>query len=233
MSSRRSFLSRVGAGVSAALAGSAVAASPAQHEHSDTALRLVRLEAEQALRKLHRQFEQALDAGLYDDAVMLFADDAEVIFNGGVFVGRNRGLSRLFRERFAAGRSGRRIERAPGFELAAAEQQESLTVAADLQSATAVFPYSIQVGMPVESENSLAAMARLNGDGVRFWWEGGVYRVSYRQTAPAGNWQIARLQYETRVRADYRSGRSYARPIEVAPLRLRYPADPAGPDALV
>ena len=103
----------------------------------------------------------------------------------------------------------------------------------DLQSAKAVFPYSIQVGVPIESESSLAAMARLHGEGVRTWWEGGVYRVSYRKSVADGRWKISRLEYDTLSRADYRPGRSYARPISMARLATRFPEDRQGPDELV
>jgi len=103
---------------------------------------------------------------------------------------------------------------APGFELGAEQQQERVNVSSDRQSATAVFPYSIQVGTPIETESSLASMARLHGEGVRTWWEGGVYEVSYVKNAD-GHWIIARLEYRTLSRADYRSGRSYAKPMSV------------------
>jgi hypothetical protein len=69
------------------------------------------------------------------------------------------------------------MEPAPGFELAADQQRDSVEVSADLQSAMAAFTYSIKVGMPFETESSLAAMARLHGEGVQTWWEGGVYLV--------------------------------------------------------
>ncbi len=141
-------------------------------------------------------------------------------------------MSRLYRERFAAGKTGKRMEPAPGFELAADQQQDSVEVAADLKSAVAVFPYSIQVGMPFETESSLAAMARLHGEGVRTWWEGGVYRLSYRKDA-AGSWKIGRLEYDTLSRADYRVGKRYALPISVARLSARFPEDQQGPDQLV
>ena len=98
---------------------------------------------------------------------------------------------------------------------------------------TSLFPYSIQVGMPIESDTSLAGMARLQGDGVRTWWEGGVYNVTYARDVVDGRWRITRLEYNTLSRADDRPGRSYAKPIPVSPISTRYPEDPQGPDALV
>lgn len=233
--SRRSFIRRMGAGVSTALA-SAAGMTQGRAETAtadDPALRAALLEAEMALRKFHHSFEDAMDSGQHEAVIAMFAPDAEVVFNGGVFSQRNQGVSRLYGGRFPAGKTGMWMEPAPGFELGADQQQDSVTVAADRLSATAVFPYSIQVGAPFETESSLAAMARLHGGGVRTWWEGGVYKVSYRRAAVDGRWQIARLEYETLSRADYRPGKRYAQPIAVARLATRFPADPHGPDRLV
>ncbi len=235
--SRRSFVRKMGVGVSAALASAAGSAGAAPRVVEDPASELERrallLEEEKAIRQLHRAFEQAQDKELHDDVIGLFAEDAEVLFNNGLFRWRDQGVSRLYRERFREGKSGRRMEQAPGFELAADQQQESVQVSPDRLSAHAVFPYSIQVGMPFESETSLASMARLHGEGVRTWWEGGAYHVTYRKDASDGRWTISRLEYRTLSRADYRSGRTYAAPIAVAPLTTRFPGDQLGPDELI
>jgi hypothetical protein len=240
---RRSFIRKMGAGASVALAPSVIMAAglgmaKTEVEASTTdnpALRAALLEEEKALRKFHQAFEQSMVKGLHEEVIAMFADDtegAEVIFNGGVFKGRSHGVSRLYRDRFPAGKTGRRMEPAPGFELTADQQCDSVEVSPDLRSAKAVFPYSIQVGMPFETETSLAAMARLHGEGVRTWWEGGVYRVNYRKDA-AGHWKISRLEYDSLSRADYRSGKSYAQPISVSRFATRFPADQQGPDDLV
>ena len=235
--SRRSFVRKMGAGVSAALVPAALpgvsAAGTEPVTTHDPALRAALLEDEKALRQLHQAFERAQDKDLHDDIIGMFAEDAEVIFNGGVFRRRSQGVSRFYRERFRAGKSGRRMEPAPGFEIAADQQRESVEVSPDRVSATAVFPYSIQVGSPFESENSLASMARLHGEGVRTWWEGGAYHVTYEKKAADGRWTISRLEYRTLARADYRPGRTYAEPLAVAPLATRFPADRLGPDELV
>jgi hypothetical protein len=231
--SRRSFVWKMGAGVSAALVPAVSSAAGAEPRTADDpALRAALLEEEKALRQLHQAFEQAQDRDLHDDIIGMFAADAEVIFNGGVFRAR-QGVSRLYRERFRAGKSGRRMEPAPGFELAADQQRETVQVAPDRLAANAVFPYSIQVGTPFESENSLASMARLHGEGVRTWWEGGTYHVTYRKAVTEVRWTISRLEYRTLARADYRTGRTYAAPLAVAPLTTRFPADQLGPDELV
>jgi hypothetical protein len=162
----------------------------------------------------------------------MFAAEAEVVFNGGAFR-RIEGIGRLYRDHFQSGRTGRRMDPAPGFELAADQQRDSVAVAADRRSAQAAFTYSIQVGTPVESVTSLASMARLHGEGVQSWWEGGIYDISYRKDAASGRWQISRLEYRTLSRADYRTGRSYARSITVPRFSKRFPEDQQGPDTLV
>ena len=235
---RRSFIWKIGAGVSGALASTAAfGIGKAEASTTDNpSLRAALLEEEKALNKFHQAFEQSMDKGLHEEVIGMFSDDAEVVFNGGVFKSRSHGVSRLYRDRFPAGKTGRRMEPAPGFELTADQLRDrvpdNVKVSPDLRSAVAVFPYSIQVGMPFETETSLAAMARLHGEGVWTWWEGGVYRVNYRKDV-AGRWKISRLEYDTLSRADYRSGKSYAQPISVSRFATRFPADPLGPDDLV
>jgi len=231
--SRRSFFWKLGAGVSGALAAPAVMVRAEISEQDSASVRLALLEEEKTLRKLHQNFEQAMDKGLSEEVIEMFADDARVIFNGGLFVGRSEGVSRLYRDRFPSEKTGRRMEPAPGFELEADQQADRVDVSPDLLSATAVFPYSIQAGAAIESETSLANMARLQGEGVKTWWEGGVYHVNYRKDDVHGRWKISQLEYRTLSRADYRPGRSYARPIAVAAIATRYPEDPQGPDSLL
>jgi hypothetical protein len=84
---RRSFIWKIGAGASGALA--ATAALGVSNEEAGTtdnpALRAALLEEEKALRKFHQAFEQAMEKGLHEEAIDMFADDSEVVFNGGVF----------------------------------------------------------------------------------------------------------------------------------------------------
>jgi hypothetical protein len=204
VNSRRSLLWKLGAGVSAVFASTAGVASAATARDDGDEL---------AIRKLHEAYERAMDKGLHDDVIGMFAADAAVVvFNGRGFGGRE--MHRLYREMLPSGNTGKRMEPAPGFELAAADQQDRVDISPDGRSAKAVFPYSIQVGTPVETASSLASMARLHGEGVRTWWEGGVYDVSYTKDAN-DRWKIRRLEYRTLSRADYRAGRSHARAMTV------------------
>src|SRR6266853_1529447 len=123
---RRSFIWKWGAGASAALASTAGMAEAKTSTTDNPALRVALLEAEMTLRKFHQTFEQAMDKSLHEEVIGMFAADtegAEVVFNGGVFTRRSHGVSRLYRDRFPAMKTGRRMEPAPGFELTAEQQR--------------------------------------------------------------------------------------------------------------
>ncbi len=238
---RRSFLWKVGAGMSAVLAA-AVPSVAKPLISNDKKLKtsvdslskqVAMLEDEKKIRELNKTYGDLLDKGMYSEVLDLFADDAEVIFNGGVFTGKNRGLNRLFCNNFKSGLSGKRIDAAPGFELNPEKQQDLVEVASDQITAKARLTYSIQVGVPIESDSLLVKMARLQGEGIRKWWEGGVYELSYVKESKDGNWKIKKLEYKTFSRADYKQGRSYAKDIFVAEFTAVYPEAPAGPDRLV
>jgi len=236
---RRSFIWKVGAGMSAVLAA-AVPSVAKPLMGSDKVLKgslerlskqIAVLEEEKSIRKLHETYEDFLDKGMYSEALDLFSDNAEVIFNGGVFK-KKRGLKRLFCECFSTGQTGGRMVQAPGFEVNQLQHPNMLDVAPDQKSAKARFSYSVQVGAPIESNSTLVQMARLQGEGILKWWEGGVYELAYVKDIN-GNWKIKKLEYRTLSRADYKPGRSYAKDISVPQFTKVYPKDPSGPDRLV
>jgi hypothetical protein len=238
---RRSFMWKAGAALSAALAS----AVPSMSNHrtnqgagSDPEVdrlsnRLGILEDEKAIRALHQTYETLLDSGRYEEVAGLFAEDGEAEFNGGVFKGRKAGISRLYRDCFSSGLTGKKLGPAPGFEVAAEQQQETIKVSADRLSAGAQFPYSIQVGTPMAPDSQLVQMARLQGGGIAKWCESGTYEISYAKDIKDGGWKIKRLGYRVLSKTDYRPGRSYARPISVPPFAKMYPEDAAGPDRLI
>jgi hypothetical protein len=238
---RRSFMWKAGAAISVALAS----AVPSMSNHrtnqgagSDTEVdrlsnRLGILEDEKAIRTLHQTYQTHLDNGMYEDVADLFAEDGEVVFNGGVFKGQKNGISRLYRDCFSSGLTGKKIEPAPGFEVDSKQQQETIKVSADRLSASAQFPYSIQVGTPMAPDSQLVQMARLQGGGIMKWCEGGTYEISYAKDIKDGGWKIKRLEYRVSSKTDYRPGRSYAKSISVPLFAKPYPEDPAGPDTLI
>lgn len=237
-SGRRSFIWKTGAAMSAVIA-STVAGISKPKVDPDAGLKdqinqlsnqVGSLKDANAIRTLHQAYESHLDNGMYEEVVNLFTRDAEVVFNGGIFAGKDKGVRRLYCDHFSAGFTGKKIEPAPGFRPDSAQLQDIVEVAADRKSAKAQFPYSMQVGKPMTGDSQLVQMARLQGEGIFKWWEGGIHEGSY--VKDGNSWKIKRLEYRVKSKADYRPGRPYARPIEVPLFSKTYPADPTGPDKL-
>jgi hypothetical protein len=237
---RRSFMWKIGAAIPALLASTV----PGRSSHAfnqDAGLknrinrltsRLGILEDENAIRRLHHTYEDLLHNGKYEEVTNLFTDDGEVIFNGGIFKGKFGGVRRLYSKRFRSGLAGRKIEPPPGLQPDNDQQQDIVKVAADRKSASARFSFSVQIGTPILSDSQLVKMARLQGEGIMKWWEGGKYEVSYVKGVSEGVWKIRRLQYRVLSKADYRPGKLRAKPISIPLFSKVYPEDPAGPDVL-
>jgi hypothetical protein len=235
---RRSFIWKTGAAMSAVLA-SAVAGSSQQKVDSESGLkdqldhlsnRIGSLEDANAIRRLHQAYESRLDQGMYEEVAGMFADDSEVVYNGGLFTGKD-GIERLYCDLFASSRTGRKIEPAPGFETDPAQQLDIVEVAGDRKTAACHFPYSMQVGAPMTGDSSLLEMARLQGEGIVHWWESGIHEVSY--VKKDNTWQIKKLKYRVTSTADYKPGRSHAKPISVPLFSKAFPENPTGPDKLI
>jgi len=235
---RRSFIWKTGAAMSAVVA-SAVAGISKPTAHADTGLageldrlsnRIGSLEDANTLRALHQAYESHLDKGLYEAVVDMFTDDAEVVYNGGLFSGK-KSIHRLYRDHFGPGLTGKKIEPPPGLQSGSEQQQDIVEVSGDRKTANGRFPYSMQVGAPMTGDSSLVEMARLQGGGIVKWWEGGIHEVSYLKVGDS--WKIRRLEHRVVSKADYRPGCSYARPIDVPVFSKAFPENPAGPDKLI
>jgi hypothetical protein len=235
---RRSFMRKTGAAVSALVASAAAGFSKSATDPGASLKdqierlsdRIGSLEDAETIRKMHQAYQSRLDQGLYEEVADLFADDAEVVYNGGLFAGKE-GIRRLYCDHFASGLTGRKIEPAPGFGSDPAQQRDVIEVASDRKSAVGRFPYSMQVGTPMTGNSSLVDMARLQGEGIVKWWESGIQEAAY---VKSGNtWKIRKLEYRTAAKANYRPGRVHARPIEVPAFSRVFPANPTGPDKLV
>jgi hypothetical protein len=231
---RRSFIRKTGAAVTAVFASAVAGAAKIKAEGTDLKGEVDRLSKElgilqdaNAIRNLHQAYESHLDRGAYEEVVKLFAEDAEVFFNGGIFAGK-KGVQRLYLDRFGQGLTGRKIEPPPDLQH---EQQEVIEVAPDRKSARARFPYSIQVGTPIVSDSLLVQMARLQGQGIIKWWEGGIYEVAYVKEGDA--WKIKKLDFRTMYQADHAPGWAYTKPISIPLFSKAYPEDPTGPDKLI
>jgi len=74
-------------------------------------------------------------------------------------------------------------------------------------------------------------MARLQGEGIISWWEGGTHEVAF--VKQDHNWKISKLEHRVASRADYQPGRSNAKPTSVPAFSSIFPKDPVGPDRIV
>jgi hypothetical protein len=238
---RRSFIWKAGAGMAAALTAAVPGIAGAmsgndtnlKFREDELARRIGMLEDENNIRLLHQTYENFLDTYLYEEAVDLFTDDGEVVFNGGLFKGKTRGISRLFCNRFRSGMTGKRIDHLPGILPDIGHHQDMVEVTPDRKTARARFSYSIQVGTPVIPHSSLDEMACQMGEGIIKWWEGGTCYFSCVKDIKNGNWKIKKLEYVVQAKTNYRPGRLYARPFSVPLFSKTYPEDPAGPDRLI
>jgi hypothetical protein len=236
---RRSFMWKAGAATSALIASAAAGASNIRSDPNASlreqvdrlSNRIGRLKDANAIRRIHRTYESHLDQGLYEKVVEMFFDDGEVIFNGGLFSGKEGGVRRLFCRLFSSGMTGKKLDFVPGFGQGPAQDSDIVEVAVDRKSAKGQFPFSMQVGKPMNDDSTLVKMARLQGQGIAKWWEGGICEAFFLKIGDI--WKIKRLEYRVFSRADYRPGQSYARPINVPEFANTYPEDPAGPDKLV
>ena len=236
---RRSFIWKLGAALSVVLPSTVGIISKARAGHGAGLKDQVDQLSNQlgihkdinAIRALHQTYESYLDRRMYEEVVNMFTDHGQVLFNGSVFIGKKKGVRRLYCDHFRAGFTGKKIEPAPGFELDPSQLQDMVAVAPDRKSAQARFAYSLQVGAPIISDLQLVEMARLQGQGTIKWWEGGTYEVSY--VKEGDSWKIKWLEYRVIAKANYAPGRSHAKPIDVPAFSKTYPADPTGPDKLI
>ena len=235
---RRSFIKKTGAVAAAAFATAVAGVSKTTADKVDSSKeqmdrlsnQLGILEDADAIRKMHQAYEFHLDEGDYEEVVALFAQDGEAYFNGGIFQGKEKGVRRLYLDNFSQGLTGKKMEPAPEFKLNLEQQREQIEVAPDRKSAKARFHFSMQVGTPIISDSQLIQMARLQGEGIVKWWEGGICEVSYVKERDI--WKIRRLEYRVTGQAQYTPGWSYSKPIVVPAFSNTYPENPTGPDKL-
>ena len=200
---RRNFMWKAGAGLSALLAatvpGNATAGTNNDKKLRDDITRLFvqvgLLEDEKEIRGLYETYENLLDGKKYEEVIALFADDGEVIFNGDSFKGRKKGVHQLYCNQFRSGSTGKKINCTPGGLPGIREQQDTVEIKPDRKSASARFTYSIQVGEPIISDSSLVKMARLQGEGIMKRHEVGTCDIYFIKSPKDDTWKIKRLEY--------------------------------------
>jgi hypothetical protein len=234
---RRSFVWKVGAALSA-IAASAVACT-SKREADD--LKTLKEQLEQmsnklgmvedvnAIRKLHHAYGYYLDKCIYEEVVKLFADDSEVHFNGGIYIGKDKGVRRLYIDNFSQNFTGKKNGPIYGFLLDHIQLQDIVDVAPDRKTAKARFRCFMQAGAHETSKSAEAA--RKQGRRPMQWWEGGIYENEY---VKEGNiWKIKVLDYRAVWHADYETGWAHTRPNYVPPASKTYPENLLGPDKLM
>src|SRR5512140_3165257 len=83
---RRSFMWKTGAAMTAVLASAVTGVSKPGSGESEVerlSRELGMLEDANAIRSLHQAYESRLDQGAYEELAGMFADEAEVVYNGG------------------------------------------------------------------------------------------------------------------------------------------------------
>ena len=184
--------------------------------------RVGELEDVNAIRRLHWAYGYYIDFNRADDVAELFAEDGEIVFLSGVYVGK-AGARRLygtwFQEFFTQGQVGP----VDGFILDHFQMQDIVTVAPDRQTAKGRFRAILLGG----SHQSRAYQPE--GMPAQFL-EAGIYENDYIRED--GVWKIERLDYVLQWQADYEKG--WAGTVaHLQPLLEAFPANPTGPDRLL
>jgi hypothetical protein len=223
---RRSFIWKMGAVMTAGIlapsvpaAAKSVAAKDLGPENGMRELseRLAILEAEKSIIGLYHTYESLLNDGIYDKISELFVTDGEAVYNGGVFKGRNKGVTRLYNKRFRSGLAGKKLDATLD-----SKEQHLIELSEDHLSAKANFPFAIQVGTPMVSDSVLISMARLHGEGIYKWRENGICELSLSRQSREDVWMINRLEYRTESKS-----------VSVPLFAKVFPDDHEGPDTLV
>ena len=234
---RRSFVWKMGAALTAVFATASACASKRETDEVKTLKEQIArmsnqlgiLEDTNAIRKLHHAYGYYLDKCIYEEVVSLFADDGEAHFNGGIFIGKDKGVRRLYIDQFSQGFTGKKNGPIFGFLLDHIQIQDIVDVAPDRRTAKARFRCFMQAGAHVTSKSALANAAK--GIPPMQWWEGGIYENEYVKD---GNiWKIKVLNYRAIWHADYAKGWSYTKAGYVLPYSKTYPENPTGPDKLI
>jgi hypothetical protein len=185
--------------------------------------RLGKLEDVNAIRRLHFAYGYYIDYCHYEDVVNLFAEDAEVVFLSGVYVG-HKGIRRLYiewiQQLFNQGREGAD----DGFLFDHIQMQDVITVADDRRTAKGRFR-----GVMLGGNHDIRTYVP---QGVpQQFMESGIYENDYVRDEH-GVWKIKRLDYMLQWQAEYEQGWAHT-DAHLRPAQVLFPEDPVGPDYLL
>jgi hypothetical protein len=183
---------------------------------------IARLEDTHAVRTLHFKYGYYIDMCLYEEAVDLFADDCELNFLNGVYLGK-AGARRLyvewFQKLFTNGHNGP----IHGFLLDHLQLQDIVDVADDGKTAFGRFRVLMAGGQHHSKQPRVANFPDQ-------CWEAGIYENRY--VKDKGLWKIRHLNYNMLWQADYEPGWAKSG-VHLPPLTKTFPEDPRGPDRLM
>lgn len=193
-----------------------------QDEVARLGTRLVRLEAEAAIRRLHHAYGYFMDYCWYDEVIDLFAREGEAVFLSGVYRGR-QSLERLYKTFLGQAYTGGQAGPINGFLADHFLMQDVITISEDGQSAQMRGRALLVLG----SHESRADRPPQLPDQV---YEAGLYENTY--VLEDGVWKIARLEYALQWQALYEKGWTHTT-TDLPPAVPPFPESPVGPDFLI
>ena len=176
----------------------------------------------EAIKRVQYAYGYYLDKCLYNEVVETFADDCEVRFGGGRFIGKP-GIKRLFLERFRKRFTGGYNGPIDGFLLDHQMLQDIISVAPDRKTARARMRVFMQAGTHYSA--GIVEQGR-----VQQWWEGGIYENEY--VCEDGVWKIKVLNYNVVFFGTFEEGWAAWNKYDVGCINTTYPDDPKGADEL-
>jgi hypothetical protein len=183
---------------------------------------IARLEDTHAVRTLHFKYGYYIDMCLYNEAVDLFAEDCQLNFLNGIYLGK-AGARRLyvewFQKLFTNGHNGP----IHGFLLDHLQLQDIVDVADDGKTADGRFRVLMAGG---QHESKQPRVQNFPAQ----CWEAGIYENRY--VKDKGVWKIQHLNYNMLWQADYEPGWAKSG-VHLPPLTRTFPEDPRGPDKLM
>lgn len=197
--------------------------SPQLQQTLDNALaRLDRLEAMEAIRRVHYAYGYFMDYCRYQDAIALFAEEGEAVFLSGVYKGHDS-LRRLYQDFlgqvYTHGKQGPLY----GFIADHHLMQDIITLSEDGNSAHARGRCYITLGSHESRPDMPEVLPRQA-------YEEGLYENTYIREN--GVWKIQRLEYALQWQALYEKGWTHTT-TDLQVFTDTYPDNPIGPDYLL
>lgn len=216
---RRYFIRNAGAALSATVAAGSIAAATRTREGMSAPA--------DAIHRLQHDFIEHFNNGRFAEVAHLFAADAEVRLWGGVFVGREGGIRRLYEKHFGGGVDGP----VQTYLLSHTPRLDVIRVAPDGLRAAARWHCLIRTESAVAGPPGLVAMARQQGEGILQWWESGVFESTCSKVG--STWRMSQLVYRDLGDVDpalnFRCSNARTTPV----FTSCYPQHPTGPDRLL